>query len=267
MIQNILINGRVQRALQRTPALPSGIVLTRRSRVPPAGEDPSARGPACGSGGECPTSSLGLHGGNGRCLPTPWNKGMLFPLPQGVSGCCPWPVALEEPAAASAWATCIPVPQILPSLFLVKFKEQTLFKLWVLHFPQLLWPMVEVYVLYKLGKAKKNEKKKKIIPKPATLPPFSNSPKTDITLRNSLQWVNNKGCFQIRDVYTNKCCRSVNLLGEKHRPYVWSSNARKSRGLTVTRQISLLCSSWWIDLVWYLWHLAAFFSSLHIPLC
>lgn len=255
MIQKIPINGRVQRALQRTPALTSGIVLTRRSRVPLAGGDPSAWAPACGSGGECPSSSLGLHGGNGRCLPTPWNKGLLFPLPQGVSGCCPWLVALEEPAASSACATNLTIP-----FFGVIQRTDPV--------QAVSTPFCGPWLRYMYcTNLEKQRKMKKKIPKPATLPPFSNSPRTDITLRNSLQWVNNKGCFQIRDVYANKCCRSVNLLGEKHRPYVWSSNARKSRGLTVTRQISLLRSSWWINRVWYLWHLAAFFTSLHIPLC
>ena len=91
-----------------------------------AGAAPSVWGPAHGSGGaslHCPPAgcTLGPQGGSGRCIPLHGDtKGCYYPLSRVCQAISPSrPVTFVEPVAAPREATCVPVPQILPSLVLV----------------------------------------------------------------------------------------------------------------------------------------------------
>lgn len=108
----------------------------------------------------------------------PWHKRLLFPPSPGSVK----PVALAGwQQSPSQWQ----LPMEHPDVYLCyKSYHQIPFKQWVLCFPQLFWPMVEPYILYNPGKAKKNLRKKttKTTKKCHQAPTFSNRPKTGITL-------------------------------------------------------------------------------------
>lgn len=155
--------------------------------------------------------SLGHHEGGAGAPHTQWHKELLFPPPLGAISptCLP---ALPEPVAAPDGAMCMHVHKSYHPWFWCNLKTRSYSSSEYSVFHNFCGPWLSFIYYIILQKQRKIKKK------------ISNSPKRCITQqKNCLLCVKNQGCFQVREVHWKKCCGSVNLLGEKHRPLVSSS--------------------------------------------